>query len=56
MLKHRLAENVSQVCIEMLKTENPYPITFDNGKEFTQYQVISKTLGAEIYFPKLEHF
>ncbi len=54
-LPNRTADKVSNACIEMLRCENAYSITFDNGKEFAQHENIASELNLDIYFAKPYH-
>ncbi len=49
-LVKRTARKTAQACVDALEGVNPYSITFDNGKEFTQHEAISVGTGADIYF------
>ena len=51
-LPNRKAWRVSQACIDKLRTEQPLSITFDNGKEFAEHEVIAEALQTDIYFAK----
>ncbi len=55
VLPNRKASLVSQACIDMLAAQRPLSITFDNGKEFAQHQVIAERLSTAIYFAKPYH-
>lgn len=48
------AQTVSQAIIEMLRPykSHVHTITFDNGKEFSQYETIANALDASMYFAK----
>ena len=54
-LINRKAERVSIACIEMLSTEKPFSITFDNGKEFAHHERVATELNTAIYFAKPYH-
>ena len=49
-LVKRTAHKTAQACVDALEGVNPYSITFDNGKEFTQHEATSVGTGADIYF------
>ncbi len=54
-LPNRKADKVANACIEMLRDENAYSITFDNGKEFAQHEIMACELNLDIYFAKPYH-
>lgn len=55
IIPRRTAKFVEQACIELLQGEVVNSITFDNGKEFSNHQVIAKALSTNIYFAKPYH-
>lgn len=55
VLPNRKADMVSDACIDMLKGEQAYSITFDNGKEFAQHGRMAVELGVDVYFAKPYH-
>ena len=54
-LNRKLATDVSQACIEKLKDEITHTLTLDNGLEFAKHEMISDTIGINIYFAKPYH-
>jgi len=51
-LPNRKAHRVTQACINKLHAENVLSITFDNGKEFANHEMIADKLKTDIYFAK----
>ena len=50
---NRKAHTVAQAILKVMSDIPPHllkTITFDNGKEFTQHELMSDALGADIYF------
>tara|TARA_B100001146_G_C16137305_1_gene415115 strand:- start:9 stop:1001 length:993 start_codon:yes stop_codon:yes gene_type:complete len=56
-LSHKKASLVKDAMIELLGPIKDFvkTLTFDNGKEFTQHEAISKKLGCNSYFAKPYH-
>lgn len=56
-LPSKKADGVTEAIVQLLKPIEPFAktITFDNGKEFTQHEVIAKLLGCDTYFAKPYH-
>jgi len=50
LVKQRTKEEVKEKIITLLEGYPVHTITFDNGKEFTDHEELSQTLGADIYF------
>lgn len=51
-VKNKSAKQVSKAIIKMIKTSSlpAHTITFDNGKEFADHEVIAKSLNLKTYF------
>ena len=50
---NRKAHTVAQAILKVMRDIPPHllkTITFDNGKEFTQHELLHEALGADIYF------
>jgi len=54
-LARRLAVDVNNACDEKLENELAYTITFDNGLEFAKHQMITDSIGVDVYFAKPYH-
>ncbi len=54
-LVRKLAVDVSNACIEKLKNELTNTLTFDNGLEFAKHQMITDSIGIDVYFAKPYH-
>ena len=54
-LARRLAVDVNNACDEKLENELAYTITFDNGLEFAKHQMITNSIGIDVYFAKPYH-
>ncbi|MBM3198890.1 MAG: IS30 family transposase [Chlamydiae bacterium] len=54
---NKTAEEVSKALIKALEPiqEHVLTLTADNGKEFSQHQIIGKALGAQVYFATPYH-
>ena len=53
----RQSEQMTKAIVKLMRPykENVLTITADNGKEFTQYKKISKSLKADVYFAHPYH-
>ena len=51
-VKNKSAKQVSKAIIKMIKSSNlpALTITFDNGKEFADHELIAKSLNLKTYF------
>jgi transposase, IS30 family len=47
---HRYAHTTANACIKAMANFKPHSITFDNGKEFADYELMAQKTGADIYF------
>ena len=54
-LVRKLAVDVSNACIEKLKNEITHTLTFDNGLEFAKHQMITDSIGIDVYFARPYH-
>ena len=54
-LPNRKAELIAEASVELLQDHPVLTITFDNGKEFSDHEIISKELEASIYFARPYH-
>ena len=51
-LPNKSAAGVAQACIALLANKQPQSITFDNGTEFSQHELIAEKTRADVYFAK----
>jgi len=51
-LPRKLSTQVINACIDKLKNEIAHTLTFDNGLEFAKHEMITNSIGTEIYFAK----
>jgi IS30 family transposase len=50
LVAHRTKDAVKEAVIDLLKDFPVHTITFDNGKEFAEHEVMANALNADIYF------
>lgn len=54
-LPNRKAGLIAQTSIQLLRQHETLTLTFDNGKEFADHEVIGNKLNADIYFARPYH-
>lgn len=54
-LPNRKADLIAQKTLQLLKNHKVLTITFDNGKEFSDHEIIAENLNANIYFARPYH-
>jgi transposase, IS30 family len=47
---HRYAHSTANACIKAMANFKPHSITFDNGRQFADYDLMAQKTGADIYF------
>jgi transposase, IS30 family len=54
--KHKLCVTTAVVGLLRSHKHKCHTLTFDNGKEFAEHEMIAAKLNADIYFAHLYHF